>query len=965
MAELTYRAAIRRRRSPRRWSATRRVVLIGEDVGAAGGVFKLTEGLFDRFGPERVRDTPISEQAIVGAAMGAAMTGLRPIAELMFSDFFAVTWDMVANQIAKTRYMTDGQVSLPLVLRTANGGGPAVRRPAQPERRELGDGDPRASRSSRRRRPPTWSGLMAAAIRDPDPVIFCEHKALFADKGEVPDGEHRRHARARRAIVRAGHGRHDRRARGDGPQGASRRPTGSRPSTASTPRSSTCARSSRSTPRPILASVAKTSRLFTVEENPRLCGWGAEIASIVADEGFYSLDAPIVRITTPHIPLPSARGARGPRDAVGRADRRDRPAPAGRRRVRQAGDAEPTVAVLGTGRMGSAMAERLAGAGRRRSSSTTGRRTGRAALAGEIGAPGRRHARPRRPRAADVVITMVADDAAVRALYDGPDGVARRAPRRARVAVDMSTVLPDTIRSVAPAVPARAAPGSSTRRSRAASRSTAGRRADDHGRRRGGGPRAGPAGPRSPRATRLPPRAARDRRGDEARGQHADLRAQRRRRRGPRPGRAERHRPGARLRRPRRERRRGAVVGYKRAAFVEPETTPVAFSLALADKDLRLIARARRGARPAACRRPPSTSTRSGRPRRRWARPADFPPSPDHLRSGGPALTDRPEQGTAGQIDRRPARDRDPATRGGTIDDRPDRSSRVRSSSPRTPTLGELPGADVLIEDDRIVAVGPDLSADGAQVDRRHRRHRHPGLHRHPSPHLGDVDPDLRAGLRAGHLLRRRSSTSSRPHYRPDDVLRRQPVGRARVHQRGHHDARRLVAHHEHAGPRRRGDPRASRSPASGRSSPTASGTRRSRTGGSGRTTTGSVLTIDGDDARRIRKQYFNSDDGRITMALATRGTELLQARRRPPRLGAGQGARAQHHGPRRDGPVRLHEDPDRQAPRHGPPLPEHDLRPRLALHRRGVGAGPRLGRQRLVRAADRGPDGPRLGARR
>ena len=122
VAELTYRGAIAAP-SPRRWTATRRVVLIGEDVGAAGGVFKLTEGLLDKFGPERIRDTPISEQAIVGAAMGAAMTGLRPIAELMFSDFFAVTWDMVVNQIAKTRYMTDGQVSLPLVLRTANGAG--------------------------------------------------------------------------------------------------------------------------------------------------------------------------------------------------------------------------------------------------------------------------------------------------------------------------------------------------------------------------------------------------------------------------------------------------------------------------------------------------------------------------------------------------------------------------------------------------------------------------------------------------------------------------------------------------------------------------------------------------------------------------------------------------------------------------------------------------------------------------
>ncbi len=120
-------------------------------------MFKLTEGLFDRFGPERVRDTPISEQAIIGAAMGAAMTGLRPVAELMFSDFFAVTWDMVVNQIAKTRYMTDGQVSLPLVIRTANGAGLRFGAQHSAERRELGDGDPgaegrRALDPGRRRR---------------------------------------------------------------------------------------------------------------------------------------------------------------------------------------------------------------------------------------------------------------------------------------------------------------------------------------------------------------------------------------------------------------------------------------------------------------------------------------------------------------------------------------------------------------------------------------------------------------------------------------------------------------------------------------------------------------------------------------------------------------------------------------------------------------------------------------------
>src|SRR6476620_6720831 len=100
-----------------------RVVLIGEDVAGAGGVFKTTVGLLDEFGSKRVIDTPISEQAILGAVMGAAMTGLRPVAEIMFSDFFAVCWDLVVNQIAKTRYMTAGQLMLPLVVRCANGGG--------------------------------------------------------------------------------------------------------------------------------------------------------------------------------------------------------------------------------------------------------------------------------------------------------------------------------------------------------------------------------------------------------------------------------------------------------------------------------------------------------------------------------------------------------------------------------------------------------------------------------------------------------------------------------------------------------------------------------------------------------------------------------------------------------------------------------------------------------------------------
>jgi pyruvate dehydrogenase E1 component beta subunit len=302
VAEQTYRGAIANAIA-QEMDRDPSVVLIGEDVGAAGGVFKLTEGLFNRFGPDRVRDTPISEQAIVGAAMGAAMTGLRPIAELMFSDFFAVTWDMVVNQIAKTRYMTDGQVSIPLVLRTANGAG--LRFGAQHsqsiENWAMAIPGLKVVAPSN---PADMHGLLAAAIRDPDPVIVCEHKALFATKGEVPDGEH---------VVPLGQAAVLR-------EGADVTIVAL---AAMVPRAVEAAERLAAEhgidaevidlrtlipldAQAILRSVAKTSRLFTVEENPRALGWGAEIVSIVVDEGFYSLDAPVVRITTPNIPLPSA-----------------------------------------------------------------------------------------------------------------------------------------------------------------------------------------------------------------------------------------------------------------------------------------------------------------------------------------------------------------------------------------------------------------------------------------------------------------------------------------------------------------------------------------------------------------------------------------------------------------------------------------------------------------------------------
>src|SRR6202451_700919 len=116
MAQLTYRDAVARAIT-QEMERDENVVFLGEDIGGAGGVFKATVGLLERFGPTRVRDTPISEMAILGTCMGAAMTGLRPIAEIMFSDFLAVCWDIVANEIAKARYTTNGQVSLPLVIR--------------------------------------------------------------------------------------------------------------------------------------------------------------------------------------------------------------------------------------------------------------------------------------------------------------------------------------------------------------------------------------------------------------------------------------------------------------------------------------------------------------------------------------------------------------------------------------------------------------------------------------------------------------------------------------------------------------------------------------------------------------------------------------------------------------------------------------------------------------------------------
>lgn len=301
MAELTYRAAVTRGIA-QELEHDDRVVFLGEDIAAAGGVFKTTSGLVDRFGPDRVADTPISEQAITGAAMGAAMTGIRPIAELMFSDFLGVCWDIVANQIAKTRYMTGGQVTLPLVIRTANGGG--LRFGAQHS--QSVENWAMAVPGLKVVAPSTPAdvvGLLAAAVRDDDPVLFFESKSLYPTKGEVPDGEIV-DALGEAAVLRRGADCTIVALAAMVPRALAAAET-----LAELGIEATVVDLRSLVPldaRTLLDSVARTGRLFTVEENPRLCGWGAELVSLVVEEIWPDLEGPPVRITTPHVPLPAA-----------------------------------------------------------------------------------------------------------------------------------------------------------------------------------------------------------------------------------------------------------------------------------------------------------------------------------------------------------------------------------------------------------------------------------------------------------------------------------------------------------------------------------------------------------------------------------------------------------------------------------------------------------------------------------
>ena len=278
------------------------VVCLGEDIGAAEGVFKTTVGLFREFGPDRVWDTPISEQAIVGAAMGAAMTGMRPVAEIMFSDFLACCWDYLANEIPKVRYMTGGQVTVPLVVRTANGGGlgfGAQHSQAVENWAFTVPGLKIVAPST----PADVVGLMAAAIRSDDPVVFFEHKGLFASRGPAAPPDHVVPL-GKAAVARSGEDvtlvalastvptalAAAEVLAGDGISAEVVDLRSLVPLDVAT----------------VLESLGRTSRLVVVEENPYQGGWGATVASIVADEGFELLDAPVRRVAAECVPLPFA-----------------------------------------------------------------------------------------------------------------------------------------------------------------------------------------------------------------------------------------------------------------------------------------------------------------------------------------------------------------------------------------------------------------------------------------------------------------------------------------------------------------------------------------------------------------------------------------------------------------------------------------------------------------------------------
>ncbi|BAS26058.1 alpha-ketoacid dehydrogenase subunit beta [Limnochorda pilosa] len=299
--ELTFREAVRRALIEE-MDRDERVFIMGEDVGAYGGSYAVTKGLLERFGPERVRDTPISEAAILGAGTGAAMGGLRPVVEIMTINFLLPAADQLINGAAKFHYMFNGQFSVPLVVRTVNGG----RRLAATHSQDLEvlfafiPGLKVAAPAS----PADAHGMLKAAIRDPDPVLFVEHALLYSVKGEVPDDpDHlvplgrstvRRpgrdvtlvaYSRAVALALEAANVLADRGVEAEVIDLRSLRPLDAGP---------------------VLESVRKTHRAVVVEEDWKTYGVGAELSARIAEEAFDALAGPILRVAGSEVPMPYA-----------------------------------------------------------------------------------------------------------------------------------------------------------------------------------------------------------------------------------------------------------------------------------------------------------------------------------------------------------------------------------------------------------------------------------------------------------------------------------------------------------------------------------------------------------------------------------------------------------------------------------------------------------------------------------
>lgn len=298
---ITYAEAVREAMSEE-MRRDERVIFIGEDIGIYGGAFGVSRGMVEEFGEARVRDTPISEAVIIGAAAGAAMTGLRPIAELMFSDFITLAMDQLVNQAAKNRFQFGGQASVPMVLRTPAGSGTgAAGQHSQsleawcchvPGLKVIAPSTPRDAK-----------GLLKSAIRDNNPVVFFEQKLLYPTEGTVPDEDDFLVPIGKAAVKRKGkdltiitYGRMVR----ESLKAADQLSVNGIEAEVVDVR--TLVPLDRET---LIASAKKTGRVLIVHEAVKTGGYGGEIAGVIADSAaFFYLDAPIKRLCGKDVPIP-------------------------------------------------------------------------------------------------------------------------------------------------------------------------------------------------------------------------------------------------------------------------------------------------------------------------------------------------------------------------------------------------------------------------------------------------------------------------------------------------------------------------------------------------------------------------------------------------------------------------------------------------------------------------------------